>query len=254
MVRAIGHRPDQSGNLTAVDPPSDDTRLWPAGYLAATPTGVGRLVTALLNEGRVEGRQVLPSGWVRRMTTPQVAVPGMFGGTGYGFGVFIDTLWGGPAIWHPGLIDGSTALFLGLPREHLGVVVLANRDGVRLEGLAREILALLYRSRGGTPTQPPPFTPPTVAEVPGSQFDALTGTYEGRFQIRVLRQADSLLLERFGSRAALHPLAGGQWLVGQATPERRELITIHVAHDKVPTFIQMGLWAFVRRDSTSSGH
>lgn len=55
------------------------------GYLKMTAEDMVKLGNLYLDQGRWEGEQVVPSGWVRDATTSAVSATGGFGGTGYGY-------------------------------------------------------------------------------------------------------------------------------------------------------------------------
>ena len=59
---AVGHRRDKEGKFTVVRPLANDARLWPAGTLYSSANEMARLLVALVNDGRVDGKQALPAG------------------------------------------------------------------------------------------------------------------------------------------------------------------------------------------------
>ena len=74
---------------------------------------------------------------------PRVLVPGMPNDAPYGFGLFVDRWHGAQRAWHPGAMSGYSTLFEYLPAQRVGIVVLANRDGIRLDRIAEAALETL---------------------------------------------------------------------------------------------------------------
>ena len=75
--------------MAVLRPMGDDVRYWAAGSVFTSVHDFSRLLIALLNEGRVDGRQALPAGVVRTALTPQFDVVMAAGAspTRYGFGL-----------------------------------------------------------------------------------------------------------------------------------------------------------------------
>ena len=119
-----------------VRPLPNDARLWPAGTLYSSVNEMARFVTALMNDGKVDGKPVLPSGIATRMRTVGVAIPAT--NQEYGHGRFISR--GRVEVGHGGTMTGYAAQLSiadshamdpsSQPRPRLGVVVLTNGDGV----------------------------------------------------------------------------------------------------------------------------
>ncbi|WP_420456953.1 serine hydrolase domain-containing protein [Rubrivirga sp.] len=107
----------------------DDT-MQAAGGLYASATDLARWLTAHLNEGRVDGRQVVPAEVVAESHRPVVTGRderyGPFGRDGYALGWHTGTYDGEPMLHHLGGFSGFHAHTSFMPGRDLGVVVLAN--------------------------------------------------------------------------------------------------------------------------------
>jgi CubicO group peptidase (beta-lactamase class C family) len=237
---AQGHAGRPGQPPTVVRPRADDTRQWPAGYLYASAPDVARLVIALLNRGRVDGGQAIPTEVVDSMLVARTAVPGLPNEARYGFGLFHDRIGGMASSWHSGTMPGFTAIFRIIPERRVGVVILGNRE-VRLDALAEAALSAALREPLRSPA-------PDVAPVAMSREELAryAGRYAGRFPL-VLRMGDGgLLLERFGATLPVTPLGGGRFAVQAPGAPRPDVFTVVLPRDGRPGYLQMFLWAFPR--------
>ena len=135
---AQGH----SNNREIVRPAADNAASWPAGSVFSNVKDLSRFVVAVLNDGRLDGKQVLPAGVVKRMTTGYVDYPGRQPAQ-YGYGLMIETFRGVRMFEHGGSRSGYGSLIRMLPDQKVGVIVLANRDGASLSRTATRALELM---------------------------------------------------------------------------------------------------------------
>jgi CubicO group peptidase (beta-lactamase class C family) len=86
LARAAGSvgAPD---SVEVVRPFPDDVTTWPSGSLFSSAPELARVAEALLGDGVVDGRWVLPSAVVRRMLSPIEATPDSACGYSYGLSV-----------------------------------------------------------------------------------------------------------------------------------------------------------------------
>jgi len=86
----------------------------PSGYLVSSSADLARLVRALLNEGRYDGRAVFSPASIQRLQDDVVPT---VSGAAYGLGLFVGTMAGEPAVWHHGGTAGYAASLVLLPRQ-----------------------------------------------------------------------------------------------------------------------------------------
>lgn len=127
-----GHELDSAGkSLIVVRPYSDDARFWPAGSVFTTARDFARFIVAVLNEGRIDGRQALPKEAVSSLLQRQTDVPD--GPTseraGYTFGLV--ERWRGSTrmLQHGGARIGFGSVVRLFPERRIGIVILTNRTG-----------------------------------------------------------------------------------------------------------------------------
>lgn len=239
--RAAGHAPDSTGRLRVVRPVANDTRYWPAGYLWASADDMVLLLRALLLRGEASDIPVGLTAAADSILVPRVPVPGMPNDTHYGYGLFVDHWHGARRAWHPGSMPGHSTLLEFLPDQRIGVVVLANRDAVRLDRIAEtalETLAVL-----------PGEEDPALGSVVSSNealLRSLDGVYVARFPIELRFRDGHLVLKRFGVDLIVTPLGGERYSVQPNGASVADVFRIVPAAANRPAYIQMFLWAFPR--------
>ena len=113
----------------------------PAGSINSNVVDMAQWTRLHLGEGKYQGKQLVSSGTVKEMHTPQTIIrtegiweklfPEAHFLT-YGLGWFLQDYHGRKVVQHGGNIDGMSALVAMMPEEKLGVVVLTNLNGTTL--------------------------------------------------------------------------------------------------------------------------
>lgn len=124
------------------------------GSIAASSRDMTRLMTALLNDGMIDGVQAIPDAVLRRTTT-DLALEGEGGVEGfgglkideslYGYGINVETTGGHRCLSHGGGMVGHSSFMLVDRTAGLGIIVLTNANGCYAVGetLARHAHATL---------------------------------------------------------------------------------------------------------------
>jgi CubicO group peptidase (beta-lactamase class C family) len=175
----------------------------PAGTLISSPEEMALFATALVNGGRVSGRQVIPQSIISTLLeTSVLATDFGWGSAEYGYGMFSWTWQGQRFIGHQGVLAGFGADLVAVPEQQFAMVVLTNRTSAYLDGSKLEAIRLLLN-----------LTPDELALLgPGlatsEDLDAWVGSYglgqsgyditvrDGRLWIK--RSAQQDVLERVG--------------------------------------------------------
>jgi Beta-lactamase len=243
---------------------SNDTRLWPAGYAWGSGADMAQFVMTLAAAGVVRGSDGLYRGVVDSALAPAVDVPGIPFEARYGLGMFVDRTPMGGRAWHAGNVGGFSALWRILPQSQIGVAVLVNRDGVQLDALADSALATVAAQQPGGAAEHSERIEraeraPRVGRREGGagaasatltreQAAALEGHYEGRFPIELRWSNGALRLTRQGTTLPLLPLGDDRYRVQATGANAPDVLTIRPATADHPAYVQMLLWAFVRRN------
>ena len=190
------------------------------GALNASTREMSRLLTALLNEGRLEGEQVLSADLVDEFFRPRATLGSKAGlQVGYGAGVYGWVRGGHLFHGHGGDADGYRSRYGLLLQAGRGYLLVINIDNPRaLSALRRLIEDALIDDL------PAPQSPPSTT-VAKAELDALTGDYyrsstrfnRGAWQtgkgaiVQVRRSEGLLIFEREGQETRLHPAGAGRF-------------------------------------------
>ena len=232
---AIGHRRDNAGAFSAVRPLPNDARLWPAGTVYSSAREMERLVIALLNDGKVDGKQALPAGLSATVRAAVASIPTT--GEQYGLGQYVTERTFG----HGGTMTGYTAQVTIDRVAGVGVVVLSNGDNAALTPLTQALLRA-----AGVPAVPPP-APPIAAGGVVPDLQQYVGTYRNprRFTVEVVRKGDDLVLRRFGRDFSLRPVSPDRFIT-DLPRGGTETIAFGRGPDGRADYLQMNVWALAR--------
>jgi CubicO group peptidase (beta-lactamase class C family) len=245
---AVGHRKVKDGGFEVVRPLPNDARLWPAGTLYSSASEMARFVAAVLNDGKLDGTQVLPAGVASKMIERHADIPTT--GERYGQGMFLNENGGG----HGGAMTGYVGQYGVDPRNRAAAVVLVNGDGVNATPLFDAIMsaattyAMLTFGRGSGGGSTGDWSLTTMTE---GEAQAYVGRYTNprRFTVEVVRTGASLTLKRFGRDFPMDYVAPGRFTV--ALPRGgKETIILGLGADGRADYLQMNVWALARVPDT----
>jgi CubicO group peptidase (beta-lactamase class C family) len=138
--RAAGHRVNELGNVVTL-PTAPMTTPDAAWTVHSTARDLAQWVRFHLGDGRVGGKRLLSRRNLEETHTPQMAVPllGVEREThpetlqvSYAMAWVVQDYRGEKLVSHAGALDGIRAHLTLVPRRRLGVVVLANMQGTRM--------------------------------------------------------------------------------------------------------------------------
>ena len=122
-----------NGQLTAI-PYCQIDNMAPCGSISSSVNDMSKWVLALLNDGKVGARQVIPEAAIRATREPQDIVGSVTYLTGemsyelYGLGWFLQNYSDRQIVSHTGGVNGYVSSVTLVPKEHLGIIVLTNTD------------------------------------------------------------------------------------------------------------------------------
>jgi CubicO group peptidase (beta-lactamase class C family) len=224
-----------------VRPFTENTAQWAAGFLFASAQDLARFAAAVMDGGRLDGVQVMPTEAVRLMTTGDARIPGDSSAR-YAYGLVVGER-GSERIWsHGGSINGFDAMVTMFPDRRLAVVVLDNRSGAPLQG----IVDLVAREAAGIAPPPAPAAPePRVAT--RAERDALVGRYaQGRTVMEVAVEGDSLVLRRGPTTLPLRLVGDDRIRATPPTGAPMTIILVRGADGRVE-YLSQGLRALARQ-------
>jgi CubicO group peptidase (beta-lactamase class C family) len=115
----------------------DTVGVAPAGAIISNIEDLSHWLTALMNDGKYAGKQVLPSGVLKNTLEPAIALPNTLGeakgywemlNSAYGMGRQTASYRGHLLTFHGGDIDGFHSQVSFMPQEHIGVIVFVIGD------------------------------------------------------------------------------------------------------------------------------
>jgi CubicO group peptidase (beta-lactamase class C family) len=126
--------------------------LAPAGGISSSINDMSKWVLALLNDGKVGARQVIPLAAIKATREPQDIVGPVHHLNGidnyelYGLGWFLQDYDGHQLVMHDGGVGGYLSSVTLVPKEHLGIIILTNTDQNELyEALRWEIMDAYFK-------------------------------------------------------------------------------------------------------------
>lgn len=123
----------------------------PAGSINSTANDMAKWLITLINDGKYQGKQIIPSRFLRDATAPQMSAPSrprpglpaypdaFFGDYGYGWN--ISSYRGHYLVTHGGdlpLFSSTTAFY---PTDSIGIVVLVNKFNATISEIIRDYIA-----------------------------------------------------------------------------------------------------------------
>jgi CubicO group peptidase (beta-lactamase class C family) len=139
---AQGHR-GPAGKPFVVRPVPDNPIGWPSGALYSTADDLCRWLLALLNDGQVEGKQVLRKGTFAQLAVAHADIPSE--GNQFGYGLALIRRRGVQMLEHGGTRAGYGSFIRIIPDKRIGIVVLANRQGQQLPKTVEKATELLVQ-------------------------------------------------------------------------------------------------------------
>ena len=128
---AQGHEVSGVSAPMVIRPFVDNAIFRADGMMFSTLNDLARFTIAFLNDGKVEGRQVLSPTVIKKMTTPVAPVHGIgFLEQGeYGYGMYIYNYRGVRAVECGSVFLGFSSRFIMVPEHRFAIIILANSNG-----------------------------------------------------------------------------------------------------------------------------
>jgi CubicO group peptidase (beta-lactamase class C family) len=170
---ATAHSVD-GGRPAIIRPFFNNVAIWPAGSIFSNANDLSRFVIAFLNEGRVDGKQVLSPTLAKQLATPRIPVPGE-SDSYYAYGLTASKYQGLQFVAHGGFSRGYGSMIQMVPARKFAVIVLTNKSGETLrKSLNRATELGLGLKADSQPRDDPvaPLTKPQMTEYTGSYSHA----------------------------------------------------------------------------------
>ncbi len=209
---AQGHEETPQGPRV-IRPAANNAASWPAGSIFSNVQDLSRFVIAFVNDGRVDGKQVLAPAVIRSLSTPRAKIPG--GTASYGYGLQISHDRGFDVVSHGGSRAGYGSSIRMVPSRKFGVITVANRTGIGLNTTAEMAMQIALAAL-------PPGKPTTAAPSAGgaAEMETYVGTYSQGPRTIALAVRDGKLILTQNKREQAVAISGdglladgGRWVV-----------------------------------------
>jgi CubicO group peptidase (beta-lactamase class C family) len=198
---ATGHALD-AGKPVIIRPMFNNTAMWPAGSIFSNAKDLSRWVIALLNDGRVEGRQLLSTSLVNQLKGHHVTVPGD-AGSYYGYGLTIFKFKDLEFVAHGGFSRGYGSMIQMVPSRKFAVIVLTNKSGETMRKTLNKATEIALGLKDDAQQQSETIAPLTSAEM-----NDYAGTYSHAPQTWEVFIKDAKLYMKFDGKEYLMTKSG----------------------------------------------
>ena len=222
------------GQAKIARPAADNTAGWPAGSIFSNTHDLARFVAAFMNEGRLDGKQVLDPKVIALMSTQHATIPGST--QSYCYGLQTGESRGVRVLEHGGSRTGYGSHIRMIPAQRVAVIVQTNRSGATLPSTAWKALEL-----AGTVAPDSAVSKATVV-VSSKDMTQIPGVYEnGSQKLEIVARDNRLFLKRArGSEAELIKRGESSFATEQST------FTMVAASDGSVEYVHSGARSFVR--------
>jgi CubicO group peptidase (beta-lactamase class C family) len=238
---ALGHRLKGTATET-LRTPSNDTRIWPAGYLWTNAVDMSRVLTALMNKGHVPDHAGLPPTVVERVAQPHVPMPNVFVGGHYGYGLMSTRDRGVMIYEHGGTLPGFSSILRFAPERRLGVAILTNLDNAPLRRIAQNVMAQALD------LPPPPPNSRSERAVTVDEMKPFVGRYVNRGTAELaVRDGSVVLILDEGPPFAVTRIGEDRFLARPKPDVPGPEFVLRPATRESPAYLHLALWAYVRQ-------
>jgi CubicO group peptidase (beta-lactamase class C family) len=172
---ATGHAVE-GGKPAILRPMFNNVAMWPAGSMFSNGKDLSRWVIAFLNEGQVDGKQLLSASTLNQMAQHHVPVPGETDSF-YAYGLTVFKHQGLEFVGHGGFSRGYGSMIQMVPSKKFAVIVLTNKSGETMRKSLNKAMELglgLKDDDAQKPSPVAPLTSPEMNEYVGSYSHAPT--------------------------------------------------------------------------------
>lgn len=160
---ASPHQPVE-GKPTIVRPFFNNVAMWPAGSIFSNAKDLSRWVIALLNDGKLDGKQVLSPALTSKMFGHHIAVAGEKDSY-YAYGLTVFKIQDVEMVGHGGFSRGYGSMIQMAPSRKFAVIVLTNRSGETMRKSLNKAMELGLGLKDEQPAKPEAVAPLTPAEM-----------------------------------------------------------------------------------------
>ena len=184
----------EAGKPALLRPLFNNVAMWPAGSMWSNAKDLSRWVVAFMNEGRLEGKQLLSPSLLNRMVQHHIPVPGETDAY-YAYGLTTFKIQGIEFVGHGGFSRGYGSMIHMAPSRKFAVIVLTNKSGETMRKTLNRATELGLGLKDSDELKPAPVAPVTSAEM-----NEYVGTYSHAPQTWEVFVRDGKLYMKFDGK------------------------------------------------------
>lgn len=168
---ALGHNIQSDGKPAIIRPAFNNVAMWPAGSIYSSVNDLSRWVIALMNQGRIDGKEAISPVVVSKIKGRYAPIPGD-SDSFYGYGLMEFKYRGVRFQGHGGFSRGYGSMIQMAPDQKYGVIILTNKSGETLPKSMDKAMELGLRLDPAT--EPEPAKAMAISE---KEMEEFAGTY-----------------------------------------------------------------------------
>lgn len=161
---AMGHSVSGKEPPKIVRPAYNNVAQWPAGSVYSNVIELSRFAIAMLNAGKVDGKQALSADVTAKLPGPYTPMPGD-PDVHYGYGVLNFESRGVRMVMHGGFSRGYGSMIQMAPDQRFAVIVVTNKSGGTLPQTRTNAIEMFLTLKPETPEKPKAAQAMTAVEL-----------------------------------------------------------------------------------------
>jgi CubicO group peptidase (beta-lactamase class C family) len=238
---AQGHEAEGGKPPSIIRPAANNAGGWPAGSMFSSVLDLSRFVIAFMNDGRLDGSQVLSPSVIALLSGTHAVVPGREP-SHYGYGLNTSVRRGHRFVQHGGSRAGYGSSIRMAPDDKVAVIVLANRSGSGMPKTTTRAMELLLGLGEETDTAE------TTQSLTASELGDLPGRYAQRADdaIELIARSGALFVKSGARELAMRKVGAWRYEVSSAPDGQPSTLIVTPGHDGKPLYLHRGGRAFKR--------
>jgi CubicO group peptidase (beta-lactamase class C family) len=121
----------------------EDIPMWPAGFLFSNVRDMSRFAIALMNNGTLDGKQVLSSQVIKEMLAPHANLVSAYPDGNYGYGMWMYNQRGVDVVEHSGTLKSFACKFMMVPKYKFAIIILGNCGSLDMSSTEKKAFEMM---------------------------------------------------------------------------------------------------------------
>jgi CubicO group peptidase (beta-lactamase class C family) len=207
--------------LKQVVPYALDAVGLPSGSMFSSADDLARFARAFVNDGKLDGKQLISPSLIGKLSNPYVSVPGVNEEQKGGYALTMDTYRGVRVLRNSGSWGGFTTLIWLVPEHRFAVILMANRNAAFFNTTAQKALELML------PLQPAKSIGPRInMPMNEAEMNAYAGTYFNEDTVEILTKDGKLWLKERNALLPVTKHGAGHFSAGEPGSDSSQDFTL----------------------------